>query len=379
MKTDLCIFIYDHFYPDFSAGGPITSLYNLSQLLRENQNIRVLTSAYEYHSGKQITAVDKNCWTDWKGLPVWYATDRLSIKKAIDDLPGDQSITFYLNGIFSFSYFLYPLQLAKKKGFQVIISPRGMLQQGAMTRGRVKKHIYLLLLKLCGLLRNVIWHATDKQEVEDITLRIGRNLNITEIPNVPVIADYTLPLLRKTSGELRLVYFSLIAEKKNLSFVLELLENPQLSAVHLDIYGPIKDQDYWELCQRKINSLSYSNQIIYHGEISPEKSISAITKSHALILPTQGENFGHAIVEMLSASRPVIISDKTPWLDLEKYGAGYSLPLKKELWVLKLSEMLKWNETDFSAACSSALRYYQSKFNFDELKMRYLNLFSNRS
>lgn len=379
MTTDLRIFVYDHFYPDFSAGGPITSLYNLSQLLKEHQHIRILTSAYEYQSGKEIGGVNKNCWTDWKGLSVWYATDRLSIKKAIDDLPDIQPVTFYLNGMFSVSYFLYPLCLAKKRGFRVIISPRGMLQQGAMERGKLKKQIYILALKLSGLLSNVSWHATDKQEREDIGLRIGNKLNIKEIPNVPVVAhEIHCPLL-KASGELRLVYFSLIAEKKNLGFVLELLENPQLSTVQLDIYGPIKDQAYWELCLLKINALSSPNRVIYHGRLNPEKSISEITKSHVLILATHGENFGHVIVEMLSASRPVIISDKTPWIDLEKYGAGYSLPLKKEIWIKTLSEVLAWNDADFSTACSSALQYYQSKFNFDELKMRYLELFSNLS
>ena len=95
-----------------------------------------------------------------------------------------------------------------------------------------------------------------------------------------------------------------------------------------------------------------------------------------LILPTRGENFGHAIVEMLAASRPVLISDKTPWIDLESLGAGYSIPLNKELWVEKILVMLNWDENDFRKACSSALLYYQHKFNFDELKQKYLDMFS---
>lgn len=379
MKTSLSIFIYDHFYPDFSAGGPITSLYNLSQLLHEHHNIRILTSAYEYHSGREITGIKKNCWIEYKGLLVWYAVDRSSVKKAIYDLPGDQTITFYLNGMFSVSYFLYPLLLAKRRRFQVIVSPRGMLQQGALTRGRMKKLAYISALKLSGLLKNVHWHATDKQEANDVRSQIGGNLNVTEIPNVPVVADSGSHSVAKTSGELRLVYFSLIAEKKNLGFVLELLEDPRLLPVRLDIYGPIKDKTYWEKCQRKINTIKNPTRVTYHGEISPEKSISVIITSHALILPTQGENFGHAIVEMLSASRPVIISDKTPWFDLEEYGAGYSLPLKEEIWIEKISEMLEWDETEFKGACTSALRFYQAKFNFDELKMRYLELFSHHS
>ena len=36
----------------------------------------------------------------------------------------------------------------------------------------------------------------------------------------------------------------------------------------------------------------------------------------AFLLPTGGENFGHAIFEALSCGVPALISDRTPWRDL---------------------------------------------------------------
>ncbi len=39
------------------------------------------------------------------------------------------------------------------------------------------------------------------------------------------------------------------------------------------------------------------------------------------------ENFGHAINEALSAGVPVVISDKTPWRNLQEKGMGWDLPL----------------------------------------------------
>ena len=45
------------------------------------------------------------------------------------------------------------------------------------------------------------------------------------------------------------------------------------------------------------------------------------------LLPTRGENFGHAIFDALEVGLPVLISDQTPWRDLERIGAGWSLPL----------------------------------------------------
>ena len=42
-----------------------------------------------------------------------------------------------------------------------------------------------------------------------------------------------------------------------------------------------------------------------------------------MFLPSKGENFGHIIMESLAASTPVIISDLTPWKDLENARAMF--------------------------------------------------------
>ena len=45
--------------------------------------------------------------------------------------------------------------------------------------------------------------------------------------------------------------------------------------------------------------------------------------------PTRGENFGHIIVESLAAGCPVLLSDRTPWTDFDKKGAGWIVPLNE--------------------------------------------------
>ena len=48
-----------------------------------------------------------------------------------------------------------------------------------------------------------------------------------------------------------------------------------------------------------------------------EKEKKYFGNNDFLILPTKGENFGHVIAESLSASLPVIISQNTPWRNLQ--------------------------------------------------------------
>src|SRR5690606_30696259 len=48
---------------------------------------------------------------------------------------------------------------------------------------------------------------------------------------------------------------------------------------------------------------------------------------HVLFMPTKGENFGHIILESLTTGCPVLISDRTPWKNLQEKGIGYDIPL----------------------------------------------------
>ena len=52
-----------------------------------------------------------------------------------------------------------------------------------------------------------------------------------------------------------------------------------------------------------------------------------LEKAHLFALPTEGENFGHAIFEALTVGCPVLISDQTPWAGLRSKKAGIELPL----------------------------------------------------
>jgi hypothetical protein len=46
-------------------------------------------------------------------------------------------------------------------------------------------------------------------------------------------------------------------------------------------------------------------------------------------------------VESWGYGRPVIISDKTPWRDLQSAGLGYDLPLNSEVWTKYFEEILQ--------------------------------------
>ena len=57
--------------------------------------------------------------------------------------------------------------------------------------------------------------------------------------------------------------------------------------------------------------------INYKGYIDSEKIPNILKKYDFFVLLSEGENFGHAILEAMSAGLPVIISNFTPWKKLK--------------------------------------------------------------
>src|SRR6185295_19698195 len=56
--------------------------------------------------------------------------------------------------------------------------------------------------------------------------------------------------------------------------------------------------------------------------------VAEVFRAHELFLfPTRGENFGHVVLEAMVSGCPVLVSDRTPWRGLARYGAGWDLPL----------------------------------------------------
>ena len=122
----------------------------------------------------------------------------------------------------------------------------------------------------------------------------------------------------------------LTVSMKNLDGALKLLHGLP-GQVGFDIYGPreVNDADYWDEVREIMANLSSNIRVEYHGHIKYEDVPGTLSKYHLFLLPTLGENYGHVIIEALLAGCPILISDRTPWRDLEKAGVGWDLPLEE--------------------------------------------------
>lgn len=117
---------------------------------------------------------------------------------------------------------------------------------------------------------------------------------------------------------------------KNLDYALKVLAKVGMP-IEFTIYGPLEDKPYWQLCQELIAKLPTHIKVKYAGSLEPTVVSETLSRYDLFFLPTRGENFGHVIAESLAAGCPVLISDQTPWRDLETNGCGWALSLDEPL------------------------------------------------
>ncbi|SMC26711.1 Glycosyltransferase involved in cell wall bisynthesis [Desulfacinum hydrothermale DSM 13146] len=240
----------------------------------------------------------------------------------------------YLNSFFDPVFTLQPL-LARRLGLipnrPTLIAPRGEFSQGALALKRWKKKPYLSIAKKLGLYRHLFWQASSRYEAEDIRCSMGRAVSARKIhiaPNLPSICCFQKDHARSRTQQnyLRVVFLSRITPMKNLDFAMKVL--PRVSVpVKFDIYGPIRDQTYWEQCQKITAMMPEHVSVRYHGAITNDRVLTTLSEYDLFFLPTAGENYGHAILEAMMAGLPVLISDQTPWRNLETQGLGWDLSL----------------------------------------------------
>lgn len=355
--------LIDWYLPGYRAGGPIQSVHNLVQALGDEHEFFILTTDHDHGSDAPYTEVPSDCWvarTD--GSQVYYFSEEGLTSETLFTLLDEGSFDWlYVQSMYSQSFARWPLQWYQRRRnhrhSQLLLAPRGMLQAGAMQQGYWKKRLYLLALRWLGFTREVIFQATDAQEVSDIRRYFGRNAPVRLASNLPRQTQTEWDPLPKTSGEVRWVFSSRIHPKKNLPHLLRLM--PQLQGhIQLDLFGAIEGDAHRSELERLIAALPAGQEVRFMGTLPSAELLVALSDYHFAVLPTRGENFGHAIFEAMLAGLPVIISDQTPWRGLSTRQVGWDLPLAQgQVWLDALQQSIDMDNDSYRRWSRSAWQF----------------------
>jgi len=350
-KPKILTFV-SYYLPGYKAGGPLRTISNMVSDLGDFE-FWIVTRDRDLGDDAPYANVPVNKWLPVGKARVFYASpDRLTLCgmiEIINDLPHD---VVYLNSFFDPVFTIMPL-LARRLGrlveAPVLLAPRGEFSAGALCLKCLKKKVYIWFSQFFGLYSKICWHASSENEAEDIKREVSVMDNAIlialDLPTRLSLEDMPQLDLSVSQEIFRVVFLSRISPMKNLDYALRVLKSVTVQVV-FDIYGPIEDDVYWQLCLRLVNTMPNNIIITYHGDVFP-KDVANIFASYDLFLfPTRGENYGHVIVDPLSVGTPVLISDQTPWRNLEADGLGWDIPLDDMTEFVNILESITFQNCD---------------------------------
>lgn len=324
--------------------------------------------------GVDLETVVYDQWVQYSAnTRVWYSKYNkiLSLVKA--EMRKSKPHLLYIIGLYDWNYNIKPLLFSG--GIKKIISVRGMLHPGALSQKPLKKKLYLALWKLMDWHKKHLFHVTDETEGEFVRKIFGPGARIAVAGNFPSLHS-SLRMPPKLPGELKLCSVALIGPMKNHLEVLKALLTIK-EKISYQIYGPVIEESYWMQCQHLIGQMPANVSVAYCGPAAPTEIENILSENHVFILPSKSENYGHSIIEALSAGRPVITSNNTPWNGLQVACAGLNVDPENRLELGgAIEHFVKMNNAEMEEWGKGASAYAVKAVDIEMIQQQYRRMFN---
>lgn len=361
-----------YYEPGYRSGGPQQTIKNLVDVYGSRCQFFILTQNHDKGSEVPYEGIQTDIWLDVGKAKVKYLSAKnYDVKHFKREYRHFDII--YTCGMFEKNsrLMLAVHRFCKREKKPLYLAPMGVFSQAAIHSKSFKKQAFLKIYRKLGMFRDVIWSFTSELEREDAVHVLGdmavenRYVIAEDLPRSVDFAQSKEAAASycKKPGELRVVFLSRICPQKNLEYGLQVLDHVYQGKIIFDIYGTKEDELYWKRCAEQIQRLPGNITVNDCGELRPEGTVSLFQSSDVLLLPTKGENYGHVIYEALAAGCIPVISDRTPWLELEERGCGHVISLQRmEQFQTTMQKWMDAGEEEMRKARRRAVEYAERKY-----------------
>jgi glycosyltransferase involved in cell wall biosynthesis len=369
------------YLPGNKDGGPIRSIANMVNHLSPYFDFYVVTADRDVKDTESYPGVTPGRWYRVGNARVLYCSSvgPAILRRAFREVRPDVVVlNSFLDKFTQIALLLRCCGMFGKT--PVLLAPRGEFSAGAMEIKHTKKDLYRQVAKLLGLHENLLWQvSTPREKLELLEAAPAKRLDPNSIHIAYNITDdvaSTASHVAKETGSVKLAFISRISEKKNLHYLLEALRGIQ-GNVHLELFGPVTEKDlpYWGRCKASLAQLPDNIRVDYQGSLDHSAVPQVLHDHHFFALPTRGENFCHAAVESFVNGTPVILSNATPWIDLEQAHAGFDIPLQdQERWASTLQKCVDMDQPAYAIYLNGA-KEYGRRFSVAEAVRQHATMF----
>lgn len=352
------LIITGRYLPGYKDGGPVRSIKNLTDYLGDEYNFKILTCDRDHGDIKSYPNIEVNAWNRVGKAEVYYVPPKGFTFNVILKLV-EQVDLVYVCGCFN-DYSINTLILNRFGRIKkpLVIAAMGLFSPMEFRLKYKKKKLFTMFFNILGIFKNIYWSATSEIEINEIKQQVwSKDGQFYIAEDLPRLVNTKTIKKEKQVGSLKVVWISRISPKKNLLQSIRILSQVT-SNIDFSIYGPKHDQTYWNECEKELEKLPNNIHWEWKGNIESEKVVEVLKPYHVFLFPTLGENYGHVIQEALSAGVAVILSDQTPWNNLEENNVGYNFPLANDQYYVKaIEEYAAMNQYQIQSVSDKVLTY----------------------
>jgi glycosyltransferase involved in cell wall biosynthesis len=314
------------YLPAVRYGGPIWVVHGLCRALRARGHaVTVYTTSVD---GPADSAVEHGAPVDLDGVEVRYFRSRWGRRIYWSPPMGAALRTAVpsFDLVHLHSIFLWPTlaaaRTARDRQVPYLVAPHGMLVKHLVRqRGFLRKSAWIRLFERRNLEGAAAVHATTPLESQEV-LRFGFALRrVVVIPNGIDVSDEAPE--RRESG-VSLLSLGRVSWKKGIDRVIDAL--PFVPGARFVVAGNDEEGLVPRLAARAADR-GVADRVQFVGAVYGGDKDRLLDSASLFVLPSYGENFGHAVLEAMARGLPVAVTREVGLSeDVASAGAGIVVP-----------------------------------------------------
>ena len=378
----ICL-VSSSFYPATFYGGPISATWDLSKKLAE-KGIEVYVSTTNANGHKKL-GVERNKYLEKEvNVFVKYYNEQIINKLSLSFIFGiwsdiKQSDVVYIQYLFHYTV-LFSLLFSVIQQKKIIMCPRGSFSEFTLSnRFTFIKNLWLFLF-IKPFINKIVWQASSYLEESDIK----KKFPVTTVEVINDGVDFQSFQVYQEISKIELVnrYSNSTATKvSNLFFSMGRLHKIKgfdvlIEAFHLFLKEDKDakliiaggDDGEEEQLHDQIKKLNIESSVFLIGAIDFDEKKMLLNICDYFILASEFESFGIVVAEALSCGLPVVVSNKTPWKDIEINNCGIFAQNEKVSFCQALQRVqnMKYNKEHIR-------KYVKENYDWDIIVEKFIN------
>lgn len=378
----ICL-VSSSFYPATFYGGPISATWDLSKKITK-QDVEIYVSTTNANGETRLKVSANKFVKKEENLFVKYYHEQFVNRFSLAFLFGiwddiKQADVIYIQYLFHYTVF-FSLLVSILQRKEIVICPRGSFSSFTLSNKFPLIKSFFLNLFIKPFCQSINWHASSYLEKNDIKRKFP-NARIEIINDGIDFASFQE--FKKYEKSTLLEKYTKIQFKdvSSIFFSMGRLHAIKGFNVLIDAFSLFIEEDknakliiaggndgVAEELSQQIIDLKLQESVFLIGVVDFEDKKILLNNCDYFTLASEFESFGIVIAEALSCGKPIVLSNKTPWRDLEINKCGILVDNEKISFSNAFSRIIS---TDYDS--KEIKEYVKSNYDWSIIVNRFLS------